>query len=144
MKLQSVNMVPLSTHTVINDLTLSRALKHSGLSRAGQSLTAQTPPLSPLIRYDTTSWNRLGWREPSGLWGIDRKYCSQICPRARHLTCERCSGSRYVAASCEYVAEEKNKRAIPVLSDTLDFSKIELTQWPRSLASVAQKFWRPF
>lgn len=71
MKLQSVNVVPLNTHPVINDLTLSRALKHSGLCRAGQSLTGK-PFHFAVIRYDTTSWNRLGWKKPRGL-GLGRK-----------------------------------------------------------------------
>lgn len=84
MKLPSVNAVPPSTHTVINDLTLSRALKQD-FCWAGQLLMGN-PNTFPVIRYDTTSWNKLGWRNRS-----------QTCTWEKCLTC-KCCGGRYLAA----------------------------------------------
>lgn len=69
MKLPSVNVVPPNTHMVINDSTLSRALKHSGFCRTGQLLMSK-PNTFTDNRYDTTSWNKLDLQKPRG-WRTD-------------------------------------------------------------------------
>lgn len=118
MKLQSVNVVPPSTHTVINDLTLSKALKHSGLCFGpGQSLESKPSPLFFLLLH-TTQQVVIDEGRQRVAWELIEN-CPQICTWAKHLTCKCYSGSGCMAASerWEKTAEWKLDFALWILEN---------------------------
>lgn len=118
MKLQSVNVVPPSTHTVINDLTLSKALKHSGLCFGpGQSLESK-PSLLFFLLLHTTQQVVIDEGRQRVAWELIEN-CPQICTWAKHLTCKCYSGSGCMAASerWEKTAEWKLDFALRILEN---------------------------